>query len=153
VVDEISIDYRLYVRRLQQTGSIAMMHQELPAPVDEFRRGLRRAARAAGIRVLTSSKEGSFIAWDPAFEVSAEALRAAMNALTILPSTSPTCPDDLVVMREAPGGLARSVAAASRFPRRSCRRQTARGSPGSTAAEKPPQLARKGLSRACSMGW
>lgn len=106
MVDEISIDYRLYVRRLQQTGSIAMMHQELPAPVDEFRRGLRRAARAAGIRVLTSSKEGSFIAWDPAFEVSAEALRAAMNALTILPSTSPTCPDDLVVMREAPGGWA-----------------------------------------------
>lgn len=107
MVDEISIDYRLYVRRLQQTGSIVMMHQELPAPVDEFRRGLRRAARAAGIRVLTSSREGSFIAWDPAFEVPAEALRAAMNALTILPSTSPTCPDDLVVMREmreAPGG-------------------------------------------------
>lgn len=99
-----SAEYSLYVARLRNTGSIAMMHQELPAPVDEFRRGLRRAARAAGIRVLTSSKDGSFIAWDPAFEVPAEALRAAMDALTIIPSKSPECPDDLVVMRDAPGG-------------------------------------------------
>lgn len=99
-----SAEYSLYVARLRNTGSIAMMHQELPAPVDEFRRGLRRAAREAGIRVLTSSRDGSFIAWDPAYEVSTEALRAAMNALTILPSTSPACPDDLVVMRDAPGG-------------------------------------------------
>lgn len=99
-----SAEYSLYVARLRNTGSIAMLQQELPAPVDEFRRGLRRAAREAGIRVLTSSKDGSFIAWDPAYEVPAEALRAAMNALTIIPSTSPECPDDLVVMRDAPGG-------------------------------------------------
>jgi hypothetical protein len=99
-----SAEYSLYVARLRNTGSIAMMHQELPASVDEFRRGLRRAAREAGIRVLTSSKDGAFIAWDPAYEVPAETLRAAMNALTILPSTSPECPDDLVVMHDAPGG-------------------------------------------------
>lgn len=99
-----SVEYALYVARLRSTGSIALLQQELPAPVDEFRRGLRRAARDAGIRVLTSRQGGSFIAWDPAFEVPAEALRAAMDALIILPSTSPTCPDDLVVMRDAPGG-------------------------------------------------
>lgn len=99
-----STRYALYVARLRNTGSIALMHQELPEPVDEFRRALRTAAREAGIRVLTSSKDGSFIAWDPAFEVTADAMRAAMNALTILPSTSPECPDDLVVMRDAPGG-------------------------------------------------
>lgn len=98
------LDFNTYIARLQSAGSIALLQQELPAPVDEFRRGLRRAARAAGIRVLTSSQGGSFIAWDPAFEVPAEALRAAMDALTILPSTVPTCPDDLVVMRDAPGG-------------------------------------------------
>ncbi|MCB1298388.1 MAG: hypothetical protein KDB08_05340, partial [Microthrixaceae bacterium] len=93
-----------YVTQLQNTGSIAMMQQELPAPVDEFRRGLRRAAKAAGIRILTSSKDGSFIAWDPAFDVPADALREAMDTLTSLPSTVPSCPDDLVVMRDAPGG-------------------------------------------------
>lgn len=86
------------------TTVLTVNKEELPAPVDEFRRGLRRAARAAGIRVLTSRQGGSFIAWDPAFEVPAEALRAAMDALTILPSTVATCPDDLVVMRDAPGG-------------------------------------------------
>jgi hypothetical protein len=99
-----SVEYALYIARLRNTGSIALLQQELPAPVDEFRRGLRRAARDAGIRVLTSRQGGSFIAWDPAFEVPAEALRAAMDALTILPSTVPTCPDDLVVMRDATGG-------------------------------------------------
>ena len=100
-----SVEYALYIARLRNTGSIALLQQELPAPVDEFRRGLRRAARDAGIRVLTSRQRGSFIAWDPAFKVNVEsALRAAMDALTILPSTVPTCPDDLVVMRDAPGG-------------------------------------------------
>jgi len=99
-----STRYAPYIARLRNTGSIALLHQELPGPVDEFRRGLRKAAREAGIRVLTSSKDGSFIAWDPAFEVTADAMRAAMNALTILPSTNPECPDDLVIMRDAPGG-------------------------------------------------
>lgn len=98
------LDFDTYIARIQSAGSIALLQQELPAPVDEFRRGLRRAARAAGIRVLTSSQGGSFIAWDPEFEVRAETLRAAMDALTLLPSTHPTCPDDLVVMRDAPGG-------------------------------------------------
>ncbi|MFH8253022.1 hypothetical protein ACH3VR_21830 [Microbacterium sp. B2969] len=98
------IDFETYVARLRSTGGIALLQQELPAPVAEFRRGLRRAARAEGIRVLTSHQGDSFIAWDPAFQVPAETLRAAMDALSFLPSTVPTCPDDLVVMRDAPGG-------------------------------------------------
>lgn len=98
------LDFAIYIARLRNTGSITLLQQELPVPADEFRRGLRRAARDAGIRVLTSRQGGSFIAWDPAFEVPAEALRAAMDTLSILPSTAPTCPDDLVVMRDAPGG-------------------------------------------------
>lgn len=106
MTDSISIGYALYVARLQRTGSIALTHQELPAPVDEFRRGLRRAAKDAGIRVLTSSKDESFIAWDPAFEVSMDAMREAMNSLDFLVSTNPTCPDDLVAMRDAPDGWA-----------------------------------------------
>lgn len=104
MTDSISIGYALYVARLQRTGSIALAHQELPAPVGEFRRGLRSAAKDAGIRVLTSSKDGSFIAWDPAFEVSMDAMREAMNSLDSLVPTTPTCPDDMVVMRDAPGG-------------------------------------------------
>lgn len=98
------LEYAIYIARIRNTGSIALLQQELPAPVDEFRRSLRRAARAAGIRILTSRQGGSFIAWDPAFEVPTETLRAAMDALSFLPSTVPTCPDDLVVMRDAPGG-------------------------------------------------
>ena len=98
------LEFAIYIARIRNTGSIALLQQELPVPVDEFRRGLRRAARNAGIRVLTSRQGGSFIAWDPAFEVPAEALRAAMDALTILPSTIPTCPADQVAMRDTPGG-------------------------------------------------
>lgn len=98
------LEYAIYISRIRSTGSIALLQQELPVPVDEFRRRLRGAARTAGIRVLTSRQGDSFIAWDPAYEVPAETLRAAMDPLSLLPSTVPTCPDDLVTMRDAPGG-------------------------------------------------
>lgn len=103
-MSEVAVNYSAFVAQLQQRGSIALFQQELPAPVDEFRRELRRAARAAGIRMRSSSTQQSFIAWDPSYEVPAETLRAAMDALSLLPSTVPTCPDDLVLMRDAPGG-------------------------------------------------
>lgn len=136
MTDSISIGYALYVARLQRTGSIALTHQELPAPVDEFRRGLRRAAKDAGIRVLTSSKDESFIAWDPAFEVSMDAMREAMNSLDFLVSTNPTCPDDLVAMRDAPtAGPAPNAGAASRSPRRSPPNLMTAASPGFTVGD------------------
>ena len=97
--EKIEIDYPAFVARLQQTGSISLLQAEIPVDVDEFRRQLRRAARAAGIRMRSSSRDPSFIAWDPAFEVPADALRAAMDALTLLPSTQPTCPVDGTLLR------------------------------------------------------
>lgn len=101
---KMAINYQAYVARLQHAGSIALLQSEIPAPVDEFRRELRRAARAVGIRMRSSSREQSFIAWDPAYVVPPEALRAAMDALTILPSTQPACPVDGTLMRDEPGG-------------------------------------------------
>lgn len=99
-----SIDYDRFATMVRETGSIAMLDGELPAPVDEFRKQLRRAGRAAQIRILTSHRNGSFVAWDPEYVVPAETLRAAVDALDLLPSTQPTCPNDLTVMRDQPGG-------------------------------------------------
>ncbi|MFJ6534487.1 hypothetical protein [Microbacterium sp. NPDC091662] len=101
---DVAVNYQAYVAQLQQTGSIALLQSEIPAPVDEFRRELRRAARAVGIRMRSSSREQSFIAWDPAYVVPPEALRAAMDALTILPSTQPACPVDGTMMRDEAEG-------------------------------------------------
>lgn len=101
---DVAVNYQAYVAQLQQTGSIALLQSEIPAPVDEFRRELRHAARAAGIRMRSSSREQSFIAWDPAYVVPPEALRAAMDALTILPSTQPACPVDGTLMRDEAEG-------------------------------------------------
>lgn len=99
-----SIDYDRLAERVRSAGSLVLMDGELPAPVDEFRRQLRRAGRAAGIRILTSHRGGSFVAWDPQYVVPAETLRAAVDALDTLPSTQPTCPVDQTVMRDQPGG-------------------------------------------------
>lgn len=96
---KIEINYPALVAQLQQTGSISVLQAGIPVDVNEFRRQLRRAARAAGIRMRSSSKDQSFIAWDPAYEVPADALRAAMDALTLLPSTQPTCPVDGTLLR------------------------------------------------------
>ncbi len=93
------INYPGYVAQLQQTGSVSLLQAEIPVDVDEFRRELRRAARAVGIRMRSSSRELTFVAWDPAYEVPVESLRTAMDALSFIPSTQPTCPVDGTVMR------------------------------------------------------
>lgn len=99
-----SIDYARLATLVRDKGSLVMMDGELPAPVDEFRRELRRAGRTTGIRILTSHRQGSFVAWDPEYVVPAEILRAAVDTLDSLPSTQPTCPVDQTIMRDQPGG-------------------------------------------------
>lgn len=89
----VTVNYPMWVERIREEGSVHLPVTDLPAELAEFRRELRRAGRAAGIRVLTSASGEYFIAWDPDHEVSPERLRAAMDAITLaMPATAPDCP-------------------------------------------------------------
>ncbi|UOE45286.1 hypothetical protein [Agromyces larvae] len=70
---------------LNRMGGFAARLDELTAPPKVFRSELRRLARAAGLRVLTSTTDASFVAWVPDWEMIATpeqlaARRAAIRA-------------------------------------------------------------------------
>ncbi|GAA4383361.1 hypothetical protein [Agromyces bauzanensis] len=89
----LEINYAWYVANLQLTGSFHFPARELPTDLAEFRRDLRRAAKAAGIRVHTSDRGHTFFAWDPDYEVSPEQLRAVVEAAALgAPDLPPWCP-------------------------------------------------------------
>lgn len=89
----VEVNYSWYVAHLREEGSFHTLTENLPVDVVEFRRELRRAMKAAGLRVQTSNQHGRFIAWDPDYEVPEERLRAVMEALTLAaPAASPSCP-------------------------------------------------------------
>lgn len=91
----VEVNYSWYVAHLREEGSFHTLTENLPVDVAEFRRELRRAMKAAGLRVQTSNQHGRFIAWDPDYEVPEEKLRAAMDAMAIsagpLPPYCPNC--------------------------------------------------------------
>lgn len=81
----VTVNYAAFVSRLKTDGAVQIAKDDLPAPLDEFRRELRRAGRAAGMRVLSSAQTRWFIAWDPDHVVSDERMRAAMDAVSLDP--------------------------------------------------------------------
>lgn len=91
----VEVNYSWYVAHLREEGSFHTATENLPIELAEFRRELRRAMKAAGLRLQTSNRNGRFIAWDPDYEVPDEKFRAVMDAMALdmreLPPWCPSC--------------------------------------------------------------
>ncbi|MGX5772717.1 hypothetical protein ACWKWN_18395 [Microbacterium trichothecenolyticum] len=85
--------YDMWVARIRDEGAVHMPLDEVPGELVTFRRELRRAVTAAGMKLRTSSQHGRFVAWDPDHVVSEQRMRDALEALSLeLPATDPDCP-------------------------------------------------------------
>ncbi|MCC4268025.1 hypothetical protein [Microbacterium schleiferi] len=91
----MDVNYSWYVAHIREEGSFHTASENLPVDLAEFRRELRRAMKAAGLRLQTSNQNGTFIAWDPDYVVPDEKLRAVTDAMTFdflkLPPSCPAC--------------------------------------------------------------
>ena len=91
----LTVNYAAFAARIVELGSVHFALDQLPAPLSEFRAGIRRACKERGVRVLTSAQHGQFLAWDPDHVVSDERLRAAVEAAAkSLPESSRVLPAD-----------------------------------------------------------
>jgi 23S rRNA G2069 N7-methylase RlmK/C1962 C5-methylase RlmI len=89
----VAVNYSWYVAHLRQKGSFHTATANFPVELREFRRELRRAMKAAGLRMQSSSRNGLLIAWDPDDEVPEAKLGAVMDAMTLdIASLQPFCP-------------------------------------------------------------
>ncbi|WP_300265880.1 hypothetical protein [Microbacterium sp.] len=79
----MTVNYRMYVARIREDGSVTLPIDELPAPLNEFRLALRRAGRTEGLRILSLSTHGHFTAYDPEHRISSERMHEIVEAAAL----------------------------------------------------------------------
>jgi len=88
-------NYGSWVARLRDSGLVRMPLSELPGDLADVRDGLTSAAEAVGMRLQTSVRGGSFLAWDADRMIDPDRLHAAMTAAVLLDLgvLDPRCPN------------------------------------------------------------